>query len=314
MFGPDAIFLLAQIFVFFAVILIFFGAREVFSQSKGVGRRLDGKSNVAEQAAQHGRFSLALDDSRLKEYDKYLTPTDQEKLTKLREKLIRAGYRQPSDVRVYMAVRIVAAAIALFLGVIVFPLIMQNSPFYLIVFVMMLTLLLGFFGPKLWLDRNFQYRTLAAEEGFPDALDLILVCIEAGHGFDQALNRVVREMKTTNPILAEEFQVVVRELQVGKERYEVLNDFAWRTGVDDIASFINVIKQADKFGVSIAEALRVYSAEMREKRYYKAEEKANLMPAKLALGAIMFTVPPAILVMAGPSVILVFWHLTGVAQ
>jgi len=178
---------------------------------------------------------------------------------------------------------------------------------------MIITLLLGFFGPKMWLERNFQYRHLAIEQGFPDALDLLLVCIEAGHGFDQALNRVAREMKKSNPTLAEEFQVVVRELRVGKERYTVLSDFAWRTGVDDISSFITVIKQADKFGVSIAEALRVYSKEMREKRHMRAEEKANMMPVKLALGAILFTVPPAMLVMVGPSIILVVRHLAGVS-
>ena len=303
-------FILAQIFIFASVILIFYSARDLIIARMYTSRRLQDKSKKS-SAIENTQQGLALDNTKLKRYDKYLTPDDQEKLSRLRRALIRGGYRKPSDVRVFNAVRIVSSFSALFLGVVIFPMAMQNSPIYLIITVMLLTLVTGFFGPKFWLDRNFQYRKLGAQEGFPDALDLILVCIEAGHGFDQALNRVVKEIKISSPILAEELQIVVRELSVGKNRYDALGDFAWRTGVDDISSFITVIKQADKFGVSIADALRVYSSEMRDKRYMRAEEKANMMPVKLALGAIMFTVPPAIIAIVGPSIIMIIRHLAG---
>jgi tight adherence protein C len=85
----------------------------------------------------------------------------------------------------------------------------------------------------------------------------------------------------------------------------VLDDFSWRTGVADIASFVTVLRQADQFGVAIAETLRIYAGEMRNKRYVRAEEKANMMPVKLALGAILFTVPPTIIVLIGPSIVLI---------
>lgn len=307
------IFTLAQICVFCAVILIVVSIRNLWAGRYEATRRLEGRNKKS--GVEDVRIpGLSLEDSALKRYEKFLTPEDQEKLNEIRKVLIRGGYRRPSDVRKFYAFRIVSSIIALFLGVMVFPVVMNGSPAYLIILVLLMTVFVGFFLPRFWLERNFQYRQINAQEGFPDALDLILVCIEAGHGFDQALTRVVRELERSSPILSDELKVVVRELQVGKNRYKALTDFAWRTGVDDIASFITVIKQADKFGVSIAEALRVYSSEMRDKRYMRAEEKANMMPIKLALGAILFTVPPAILVMVGPSIIMVVRHLTGVGS
>jgi tight adherence protein C len=143
------------------------------------------------------------------------------------------------------------------------------------------------------------------ERSFPDALDLILVCIEAGHGLDQALNRVATEMKKSAPVLSAEVALIVAELRAGKVRDKVLSDFAERIGLQDVNAFVTVMKQAQQFGVSIADTLRVYSKEMRNKRFMRAEEKANMMPIQLALGAIAFTIPPVIVILIGPSVVLI---------
>ena len=93
----------------------------------------------------------------------------------------------------------------------------------------------------------------------------------------------------------------------------MLEDFAWRTGVNDVSSFVTVLRQADQFGVAISETLRIYAGEMRNKRYVRGEEKANMMPVKLALGAILFTVPPTIIVLIGPSIIMIVREMSKAA-
>ena len=305
-------YIIAQLLLFIAVIMVFYSARNILVLRTGTARRLKQKIETARSSA-HSGAALALDNSRtLKRYEKYLVPEDEGKLNALRLKLVRAGYRNPAAVRIFYAYRLFLSLAATLFGVTVLPMIMVESPLIMTLGTMFLLIMIAFFAPSFWVERTAEYRKIDMEKSFPDALDLLLVCIEAGNGFDQALARVVHELGASHKHLAEELQIVTRELRAGKDRYKVLGDFAERSGVDGIISFITVIKQADKFGVSIAEALRVYSAEMRDRRYMKAEEKANMMPVKLALGAIMFTVPPAILVMVGPSIIMIIRHLGGI--
>jgi tight adherence protein C len=165
----------------------------------------------------------------------------------------------------------------------------------------------------MWVERQIAYRKIAVERAFPDALDLLLVCLEAGHGLDQAIARVSQELSSSAPVLASELKTAVHQLRAGRDREQVLTDFAWRTGVPDVNSFVTVLRQADQFGVSIAETLRIYAGEMRNKRFMRAEEKANMMPVKLALGAIMFTVPPTIIVLIGPSIIMIMREMAKAA-
>jgi tight adherence protein C len=109
-------------------------------------------------------------------------------------------------------------------------------------------------------------------------------------------------------------KVINEELLAGKERAHVFSDFADRLGVSDIKAFTTVLNQSDEFGVSVAEALRVYASEMRHKRVMRAEEKANLMPVKVAMGSVFFTIPPIMLIMAGPSLIMLIRAFTTVSQ
>ncbi len=308
MFGLDVEYLAGQALLFGAVVLICYSGWTFITIRTEIGRRLRGRV-AGEASLSLGGAGLSLDDSKLKQYEKFLLPENEAELHTIRRALIRAGYRKNSDVRMFHAMRIAMSAGALILSVIILPIAMVSAPVYQILLAMVLLVMIGFFMPAFWVERRGQARRQEILDGFPDALDLLLVCIEAGHGFDQALNRVVAELQISCPTLTEELQVVVREMRAGKEHQRVLNEFAERSGVEDIKSFVTVIVQADKFGVSIGQALRVYSAEMRDKRYMKAEEKANMLPIKLALGAIVFTVPPAIIVMVGPSVIMVIRSL-----
>ena len=134
---------------------------------------------------------------------------------------------------------------------------------------------------------------------------------EAGQSLDQSIVRVAAEIRAGYPALADEFEIVAHEMKAGKDRIVVLKDMSERAGVPDVASFVTVMIQSASFGTSIAEALRVYAAEMRDKRVMRAEEKANVLPTKLTLGTMMFTVPPLMIILIGPSVHGIYVNLNG---
>ncbi len=131
---------------------------------------------------------------------------------------------------------------------------------------------------------------------------MMLVCVEAGQSIDQSINRLAKESRAGYPALADEFDIVAHEVKAGKERVQVLKDMSERVGIPDVSSFVTTLVQSATFGTSIAEALRVYSNEMRDKRVMRAEEKANTLPTKLTLGTMLFTVPPLMIILIGPSV------------
>lgn len=152
------------------------------------------------------------------------------------------------------------------------------------------------------MQRRLQERQQKITEGFPDALDMMLVCVEAGQSLDHSILRVARETRDSYPPLAEELEIVAHEVKAGKERITVLKDMAERVGLTDVSTFVTTLVQSATFGTSIAEALRIYSAEMRDKRVMRAEEKANTLPTKMTLGTMLFTVPPLMLMLIGPSI------------
>ncbi len=257
------------------------------------------------------RPQLSLEDNVLKRFEDLVTPKSADALSLIRKRLISAGYRRPSAVRLYFALKAGLGLGFAVLASLVFPVLMSGFSVPVIGLVIIGVTLLGYSLPTLWVSRQKQHRQEAAELGFPDMLDMLLVCIGAGNGLDQALLRVAHEFVKINPTLAEELDIVNDELRAGKQRVAVMRDFSDRLGVDDIANFTTVLKQSDEFGVSVADTLRVYAGEMRNKRLMRAEEKANLMPVKVAMGSILFTVPPTMLVMAGPSLIMMIRSLSG---
>jgi tight adherence protein C len=145
-------------------------------------------------------------------------------------------------------------------------------------------------------------RQEAIQNGFPDSLDMMLVCVEAGQSLDQSIIRVARELQAGFPELAEEYEIVSQEMKAGKDKTTVLKDMAERSGTADISSFVTVLVQSQQFGTSIADALRVYASEMRDKRVMRAEEAANKLPTKMTLATMMLTVPPLMAILIGPSI------------
>lgn len=240
---------------------------------------------------------------KLEKYAHFLEPKSREELSASKLKMLQAGYRSKNAVRVFHFSQMALGLGALALGVI-YTMLTSGSKSPDMQSMVMTTLLpaaAGYYLPSYWVNRRLQTRQVEMTQGFPDALDLMLVCVEAGQSLDQAIIRVAKEGRHSYPALAEEFEIVAHEVKAGKERVQVLRDMSERVGLPDITSFVTTMIQSATFGTSIAEALRVYSAEMRDKRVMRAEEKANTLPTKLTLGTMMFTVPPLLLMLIGPS-------------
>ena len=159
----------------------------------------------------------------------------------------------------------------------------------------------GFYLPNLWIKLRIAGRKEKIQRGLPDALDLMVVCVEAGTGLDAALNRTAEEMKKTNSVLAEELGLVILEIRAGKPRQEALKNLAWRTDLEDLSNLTTLLIQTEKFGTSIAQALRVHSDFMRTKRFQRAEELAQKMPIKLIFPLALFILPMFFLVVLGPA-------------
>ena len=241
---------------------------------------------------------------RLDKFAHFLEPKSQEELSAARLKLLRAGYRGKNSVRMYHATQFVLGMALLVLGLL-YTLATNEGrePDALrLVATALLPGVVGYYLPSYWVTRRIQTRQDEMVSGFPDALDMMLVCVEAGQSLDQSIIRVAKEIKLGYPALGEEFEMVSYEVKAAKERAEVLRDFGERSGVADMNSFVTTMIQASQFGTSIAEALRVYAAEMRDKRVMRAEEKANVLPTKITLGTMLFTVPPLLVALIGPSV------------
>jgi tight adherence protein C len=251
------------------------------------------------------------DDGSLKSIAGFLEPADQEEMSETRAKLRAAGYRGGAAVRQFYFARAGLALGMMSIGLVVMFLIPDKPDIMFSSIMTGIMTLAGYFLPSYWIKRQIETRKEEITNAFPDAMDMMLVCIEGGQSLDQAMARVGEEMQSSSGPLAQEFALVSHEFRAGKDRISVLRDFASRCAVSDVSSFVTVLIQSTSFGTSIAQALRVYAAEMRDKRLMRAEEKANMLPTKLTLGTMMFTVPPLILILIGPSFIMILRALGG---
>ena len=275
---------------------------EPFDKLKQQGRAPD---RAKDRAARDGELRRSSDRSdKLNKFAHFLEPQDKEQMSAARLKMMRAGYRGKNSVRMLHASQFLLGIGLLILGM-VYSFVVSRTQTLDLQAIALFTLMpaaAGYYLPSYWVQRRLQTRQIAITEGFPDALDMMLVCVEAGQSLDQSIARVAKEIGVAYPELAEEFDIVSQEVRAGKERVTVLRDMSERVGLADITSFVTTMIQSATFGTSIAEALRVYSAEMRDKRVMRAEEKANTLPTKLTLGTMFFTVPPLMVILIGPSI------------
>jgi tight adherence protein C len=276
-------------------------------------KETDGFSKLKEQrinAVSHGKSSAGPElrhgtkADKLQKFANFLEPQNAEQMSAARLKLLRAGYRAKNAVRTFHFAQFALGLGFLSLGVI-YAMVMSAQQEISTQFMIISTVGpggAGYYLPQYWVQRRLQKRQEEIVSGFPDALDLMLVCVEAGQSLDQSINRIATESRAGYPALADEFDMVAQEVKAGRERVAVLRDMSERVGIPDVSSFVTTLVQSATFGTSIAEALRVYSNEMRDKRVMRAEEKANTLPTKLTLGTMMFTLPPLLIILIGPSV------------
>lgn len=241
---------------------------------------------------------------KLEKYSNFLEPQDEEEYSTVQLKLLQAGYRNKNAVRMYHFSQF-ALGILLLLAGIIFAIVKNSTGDPSTQNTLLMILIPGVVGymfPKYWVTKRQQARQEEIVNGFPDSLDLMLVCVEAGQSLDQSIVRVAKEIRAGFPALADEYDLIAYEMKAGKDRIQVLRDMSERAGVPDVSSFVTVLIQSASFGTSVAEALRVYASEMRDKRVMRAEEKANKLPTKMTLATMMLTVPPLLIILIGPSI------------
>lgn len=264
------------------------------------------QSNAKDAASTHkDKLRTGKANKRLERYSSFLEPQNEKEYSAMRTKLLQAGYRSKDAVRYFHFAQFALGIFGLLGGVVYFlaakagqDVTTQQTVLYILG-----PGGVGYMIPKYWINKRQAERQEEITNGFPDALDMLLVCVEAGQSMDQAILRVSEELEASYPSLSDEFQLVSHEIKAGKDKASVLGDMADRCGVSDISSFVTVLVQSATFGTSVADALRVYASEMRDKRVMRAEEKANKLPTKMTLATMMLTVPPLLIILIGPSVL-----------
>ncbi|HTR66378.1 MAG TPA: type II secretion system F family protein [Terriglobales bacterium] len=286
--------LLLAIVIFLTVTLVvfLFGAA-AYAPSSVIGSRLRAmgwhKEQTPDKPPLRERFEQVLDP-----LSKAL-PLSPDEVSRTRAWLIQAGYREPRHLAAYVGFRFLMALLGLMIVVAVsgfksLPLLVAVTAF-------------GFFAPRFILKRMIRKRQRLITLGLPDALDLTVICMEAGLSLDQALMRVGEELNTAHPELSSEFHLVNLEMRAGKPRIEALHNLASRTGVDDVRALVGTLVQTDRFGTSVAQALRVHSDSLRTERRQRAEEAAAKTTIKMVVPLVLFVLPSIIFVTLGPAVI-----------
>jgi len=300
--------LLISIMVFMMTILLMVGLHAIIRSrqaAKDWGDRIRGKSRSVEPSeAQKG--SAYFSDQFLKLLERLgqaNKPKDLAETSRLRKKLVTAGYRNPRTSVIFWGSQIFLAVLC---GMVFFVFggdLFKNSSGNWFPISIAACAFAGFKLPQLWLSLAVSRRQEKLVDGFPDALDLMVVCVEAGLGLDQAIARVGEEIKIGHPELGEEFQIVSLELRAGFTREQTLRNLSERTDIEEIRSLIALLIQTDRFGTSIGQALRVHSDSMRMNRRLRAEELAAKLPVKLMLPLIAFIFPALLFVIIGPGAI-----------
>ncbi len=232
----------------------------------------------------------------------WLIPTSEIELTKTTKQLTYAGFRSPNALQTFYGIK--AVLVVLLPAVVLF--IVQWLPQVTgrqMLYAMCVACAIGLFGPNYALDKLVQKRIKSLRDGFPDALDLLVVCVESGLGLNAAIKRVSEEVSVSHRELGTELALVNAETRAGMDRARALRNLADRTGLDDIRGLVSMLVQAMRFGTSVADTLRIYSEEFRDRRMQKAEEQAAKIGTKLLFPLVFCMFPSFFTVAIGPAII-----------
>lgn len=292
-----------------AMLFIALAAAAVFAMTMGLSgiaaglldpvRRRLGQLSSVEHAS--GSKTAALADG-LSKFAALVAPRGERERQRVDRLLMYAGYRSEHARTVYFGIKALAVLI-LPLGVLVASPLFPNLTTNKLMLYAALAGYVGWVSCSAWLDHQVAKRQGALRSGFPDALDLLVVCVESGLGLAPALARVADELAVSHPMLSDELTLVNAEMRAGVERGAALKNLAERTGLEDIRGMTALMVQTMRFGTSVADALRVYSEEFRDKRMQAAEERAAKIGTKMVFPLVLFLFPSFFLVAIGPAVI-----------
>ena len=228
---------------------------------------------------------------------------DDKRASATRRRLMQAGYMRPSAVGTFYALRVLLALGVMAALLLAAPILTRNLEFGRFIMLVPMAGILAFMLPSVAVARRIIARQRLAREGFPDCLDMLLVCVEAGLGLDAAIARVATEIGQAHPMLAEQFARVGLELRAGRSRADALRNLADRVGIDEVGSLVTLLLQSEALGASISQSLRVHADEMRSKRMLRAEEKAQMLSVKLSVPLVFCVLPALLLVIMAPGIL-----------
>lgn len=295
--------------VFVAVAGLTMGVAQWLNRDEAIKRRLGDMTDNGFQTGQglegdaewHAKVVKAVGPMA-----KLSAPKEGWEASSLRVRFMQAGLREASWPAVFFAAKTVLALgfpglLILYFGLTEVTLEFNTGLIFLVALVAV-----GYYLPNVVLSRLVEQRRESLQNALPDALDLMIVCVEAGLGLDAAMNRAAGEIGMRSAALSDELNLLALELRMGVKREQALRNLALRSGVDDISSFVAMLVQADRFGTNVAEALRVQAETMRTHRRLRAEERAAKIPLKLLFPLIFFIFPSLMVVLMGPAMISIY--------
>jgi tight adherence protein C len=278
--------------------------RELVAKIRGGGIALDPSAEIeADEVEKKGSSLLA---KLFGQIGRHAPAPKAEDYTTSRLKFLRAGIRNENALAVHWGVKIFLTVLFPAVFILLRTMVLTTLSYQVSMAVTVLCALLGFYLPDIYLNRKGEERRQKILQSLPDALDLLVICVEAGMGLDGAINKVAQELKLGSPELSDELQLMNLELRAGKQRTDALKNLALRTNLDEISSLTTLLVQTDKFGTSMADALRVYSESYRTQRYQRAEEMAAKLPVKMVIPLVFCIFPSLFLVILGPAAINIY--------
>lgn len=299
--------ILGALFTFLAILLassavfLYMNSREVLQTWR---RRADGTPSDSDDTSEKVIDQLIAQFHALLEWFARMNqPSNVDEARAVRHQLITAGYRSGKAQAFFIGSKLFLAVLMTALIALVPAKTLGFPTFSNLMFYYVLAAACGYYAPIFWLRRAIAHRKDALQRAIPDALDLMVVCVEAGLGLDQAITRVGQEVERTHPALSDELNLVSMELRTGVSRQEALRNFARRTDLEEARNLVALLVQTDRFGTSIGQSLRVHADAMRSIRRLKAEEMAAKLPVKLLFPLIFFIFPNMFVVLLGPAAI-----------
>lgn len=272
---------------------VFAATYALLKRTLNVRARISGGNELAEGPAWRDH----LDPEKLLKPLGGIVPRPASDMSKMEKRLVSAGIRRKDGTVLFYGAQVALAVLLLITAIVTNT--WASNPLLFVV----LSVFFGALIPDIWLKLRSSKRKEHVENGLPDALDLMVVCVEAGLGLDQTILRISEDLATAHPALADELRVFTMEVNAGKSRADALRNLGHRAGVDDMRSLAAVLIQTDRFGTSIAQSLRVFSDTMRTKRKQRAEERAAKMSVKMIPPMVIFVFPAIFVVIIGPAFI-----------